>query len=66
MPENQNIEWKLSWKDKYLKWICGFANAKGGKFYIGKDDIGNVVGVEEFKLLKMIGSSGAGISYTIK
>jgi len=28
-----------------LKWICGFANAKGGKIYIGKDDNCNVVGV---------------------
>ena len=25
--ENQNIEFKESWRDEYLKWICGFANA---------------------------------------
>ena len=31
MPENQNIEWKESWRDNYLKWICGFANSQGGK-----------------------------------
>jgi ATP-dependent DNA helicase RecG len=31
MIENQNIEYKESWRDEYLKWICGFANAKGGK-----------------------------------
>ena len=41
MPESQNIEWKQSWRDEYLKWICGFANAKGGKIHIGKDDQGN-------------------------
>lgn len=35
MAENQNIEWKQSWRDEYLKWICGFANAQGGKIYIG-------------------------------
>lgn len=29
--ENQNIEYKESWRDEYLKWICGFANAQGGK-----------------------------------
>jgi ATP-dependent DNA helicase RecG len=29
--ESQNIEWKQSWHDDYLKWICGFANAQGGK-----------------------------------
>ncbi|MBO4874644.1 MAG: putative DNA binding domain-containing protein [Bacteroidales bacterium] len=44
--ESQNIEYKQSWKDEYLKWICGFANAQGGKLYIGIDDRGNVCGVE--------------------
>lgn len=24
--ESQNIEFKESWRDEYLKWICGFAN----------------------------------------
>ena len=28
--ESQNIEYKRSWHDEYLKWVCGFANAKGG------------------------------------
>ncbi|MFZ4802503.1 MAG: helix-turn-helix domain-containing protein, partial [Chlorobium sp.] len=26
MQENQHIEWKESWREEYLKWICGFAN----------------------------------------
>ena len=32
MPEQQNIEYKSIWKDEYLRWICGFANAffRGG------------------------------------
>ncbi len=51
MPETQNTEWKASWRDEYLKWICGFANAKGGKIYIGKDNKGNVVGVANAKKL---------------
>lgn len=34
MLENQNTEWKQSWRDEYLKWICGFANAQGGKFIL--------------------------------
>ena len=29
MSESQNIEYKESWRDEYLKWICGFANAQG-------------------------------------
>ncbi len=51
MPESQNIEYKSSWHDDYLKWICGFANAQGGKIYIGKNDAGAVVGVEDYKRL---------------
>ena len=51
MPEQQNIEYKSSWHDDYLKWICGFANAQGGQIYIGKDDVGNVVAVEDYKKL---------------
>ena len=38
--EHQNIEWKQSWRDEYLKWICGFANAQGGTLVIGKKDRG--------------------------
>ena len=44
MNENQNTEWKESWRDEYLKWICGFANAQGGKLIIGKTDKGIVKG----------------------
>jgi ATP-dependent DNA helicase RecG len=51
MPEQQNIEYKQSWHDDYLKWVCGFANAQGGQIYIGKDDDGKVVGVEDSKRL---------------
>jgi ATP-dependent DNA helicase RecG len=47
MLENQNIEFKESWRDEYLKWICGFANASGGRLYVGKNDAGEVVGVEQ-------------------
>jgi ATP-dependent DNA helicase RecG len=48
MAEQQNIEYKSSWHDDYLKWVCGFANAQGGVIYIGKDDNGAVVGVDDF------------------
>ena len=46
MPETQQVEWKRSWRDEHLKWICGFANAQGGVLEIGKNDRGEVVGVE--------------------
>jgi ATP-dependent DNA helicase RecG len=51
MPEQQSIEYKQSWHDDYLKWVCGFANAQGGVIFIGKDDNGYVIGVAESKKL---------------
>jgi ATP-dependent DNA helicase RecG len=51
MSESQSIEYKQSWRDEYLKWICGFANANGGSIFIGKDDNGNVVGLADAKRL---------------
>lgn len=47
--EKQNIEFKESWRDEYLKWICGFANAQGGTLYIGVNDNAEVVGIENAK-----------------
>lgn len=49
--ESQTIEYKESWRDEYLKWICGFANAKGGTLYIGINDQRQVVGVARAKEL---------------
>lgn len=51
MHESQNIEYKTIWRDEYLKWICGFANAQGGVIFIGKNDEGDVVGVTDAKRL---------------
>lgn len=51
MPEKQNIEYKSSWHDDYLQWICGFANAQGGRICIGKNDAGTVVGLKDSKKL---------------
>ena len=36
--EQQNLEWKESWRGDYLRWICGFANAEGGVLIIGRKD----------------------------
>lgn len=55
MTESQTTEYKESWRDEYLKWICGFANANGGKLIIGKNDKGKVVGIDNAKeLLELI------------
>ena len=38
--ENHLVEWKESWRDEYLRWLCGFANADGGTLIIGRNDQG--------------------------
>ena len=45
--ENQIIDWKLKWRDEYLAWVCGFANALGGVLEIGRNDKGVVVGLSD-------------------
>lgn len=46
--ETNNIEYKRSWRDEWLKWICAFANAQGGKLCIGIDEKNRkVVGVDD-------------------
>ena len=55
MNENQHIEWKASWRDEYLKWICGFANAAGGVLVIGRNDKGQVTGISDaHRLLELL------------
>ena len=49
--ETQTIEFKQSWHDEYLEWICGYANAYGGALYIGRADNGTPVGVAKAKSL---------------
>jgi len=51
MFENQNVEFKSSWHDDILKTICGFANGSGGVVFVGKNDDGMIVGVENTKKL---------------
>lgn len=51
MPESQNIEYKSNWRDEHLKWVCGFANANGGSLYIGINDKGEVIGIDNYSEL---------------
>ena len=43
MQEDQNTEFKVSWRDEYLKEICAFANSEGGVVFVGVDDNGDVL-----------------------
>ena len=51
VTKTQVVEWKSSWRDEYLKWICGFANAQGGVLEIGRNDAGVIVGVANARAL---------------
>ena len=51
MKENQQIEFKQSWRDEYLQYLCGFANAQGGTLYIGIDDNGTICGIANARKL---------------
>ncbi len=48
--ESQNIEFKQSWRDEYIKWLSAFGNSDGGKLFIGVDD-GKIVGIDNAKKL---------------
>lgn len=49
--ENQNIEYKQSWREEFLKYICAFANTQGGTLYIGVNDDGTIHGINHAKKL---------------
>ena len=51
MSENQSTEYKQSWHDDHLKWICGFANATGGTLFISIKDDGSISGITNSKYL---------------
>ncbi|MCL2664048.1 MAG: putative DNA binding domain-containing protein [Defluviitaleaceae bacterium] len=44
--EHQQIDWKSKRDKELLKWICGFANAQGGRLEIGKNNNGKVIGLD--------------------
>lgn len=50
-PESESIEWKSSWHDEYFKWLCGYANVRGGHLFIGVNDDGYVIGCKNYRKL---------------
>jgi len=53
--ESQVVEFKLIWKEEFLKNICAFANVAGGSLFIGINDNGEIIGVNNAtKLLETL------------
>ena len=51
LQESQTVEFKESWRDEFLKTVCAFANTDGGTIYIGVNDQGEVVEIDNIKKL---------------
>jgi len=49
--ENQHIEYKETWRDEYMKTLAAFANTDGGSLFIGINDDGKAVGIENSRKL---------------
>ncbi|MBU1666998.1 putative DNA binding domain-containing protein [bacterium] len=46
MGESQTVEFKTSFQKEVISSVVAFANAKGGKIFVGVDDSGEVLGVD--------------------
>lgn len=55
--ENQHIEFKSSFNDEVIITLVAFANATGGKVYVGLDDNGEVV--SNFSVGKKVFNNGS-------
>ena len=49
--EHSKLEYKSVWHDKYLETVCAFANTRGGVLEVGKNDVGEIVGLSNAKEL---------------
>lgn len=51
MHENQNTEFKSSWREEYIRYISAFSNSEGGFLYLGVNDEGEVIGLDNTEKL---------------
>ena len=50
--EDKNVVYKREYTDKIKRAVVAFANANGGKIYVGIDDFGQVVGLNDVEDVK--------------
>jgi ATP-dependent DNA helicase RecG len=49
--EDQHTEFKESWNDDYMRTLAAFANSEGGTLIVGKNDKGDIIGIDNSKYL---------------
>ena len=71
--ETQNVEFKQSWRDEFLKEICGFANAKGDRVNDRVKIVAEVLllvennpGVRSDELAQLVNKSLSTVSRTLR
>ena len=65
ITESQNVEWKESLRNKYLKLIYCFANARGEKLYINTTDDSTVISVQDSKKLRKYNIKVGCVKYSV-
>lgn len=58
MDENESIEFKEKYTENIYKEIISFLNTKSGTIYIGYDDDGNLIGLDNYKEIEEKISNG--------
>lgn len=58
MLENENIEFKEDFTDNIYKEIVAFLNSSGGTIYVGYNDSGNLIGLNNAKVIEERISNG--------
>ena len=58
MLENENIEFKLAFTENIYPELVAFLNSDGGTIYVGYDDIGQLIGLSDAKIIEERISNG--------
>lgn len=58
MLENENVEFKTEFTENIYKEIVSFLNSNGGTIYVGYSDDGNLVGLDDAKIIEERLSNG--------
>lgn len=58
--ETDTVEFKTQWTESVKKAISAFLNSSGGTIYFGVDDAGNVLGIPQSQVDKLLNTISIG------